>query len=267
VQRALADVRSRRRRTALLATSFSLAVIAAVGAGLGTTVHQDSLDVVPAGGAHLVGTPAPARPGSTAGSSTARPVARANAAPVPTSTPAVPPVVIGSARPESSTQPAASPRPGYRRRPPVERTTDQSYVDAEQGRGGLHEGGCVAAAWCATVTAASTSDAVTFRLTVCRDRSAGDGRLWFDTNQEIDISVRAAGENGREVWRWSSGQRFRDGEHDVAVPTGGCIVWSMAWDGVLDSGADLPSGDYVVTGRSLSAELGSAAPEADFTVA
>jgi hypothetical protein len=265
VQQALADVRARRRRSALTATALSVAVLTAVGAGVSGTARRDSLDVVPAGPLPVASaTPVPDGGGAPAAALAAHGDAGRPDAPAPTSTPGLP--VIGRPRPESSTQPAASPRPGYRRRPQVTREVEQTYVDAEQGKGGLHSGGCVAAAWCASVTAERSAGAIVFRVVVCRDNTVPDSRLFFDADDEIDVIVRADGDQGREVWRWSAGQRFREREHDVAVPSGACAVWSMTWDAVLDSGDDLPSGDYVVTGRSRSAELASAEPEYSLTV-
>lgn len=271
VQHALALVRRRRRRTAVLTTTLTVAALTAVSAGLTLPAHRAAIHVAPTDGlGGDTGTePTPASTQRPRSGERGAPRAPLAAAPAPTAstTPVGPPgVIVTTARPSPTTQPASSPRPGYRKRPSVRRMTQSSYVDPS-GREARVNGGCVAAnAWCSSVQATQSGPSTfELRLSVCRDTTARDSYLAFDSTAEIDISIRSK-DTDREVWRWAAGQTFPPREHEVAVPAGACVVWTMTWDGVLDSGDDIPRGDYEVAGRIFAAETADERPRFPFTV-
>ena len=263
-ERALGRVRARRRRSAVLASSFVVVAVATgvvVSAGAGG--QSDSIGLVSDDKRPLVesSSPSPSMPAVASS-----PGPRATAAVTPTShpdpapSPIVSPPAIGSPEPDRSTRPAPAPRPGYRRRPAVHRVTEQGVVHPNQG----HVGGCVGAPeWCAVVGATSKDEGLHFRFIVCRETKSG-ARLTFETDAEMDVAVRDAA--GREIWRWSAGQAFRKVAHDLDVPAGACVIWSMTWDAVLDSGKPIPRGEYELVGSSLATETRLLRADSSFTV-
>ena len=264
VESALGRVHARRRRTALLSSSAVVALALAVGAGADLPGRRDALDIAPTTGlAEQVASadPTPSAAGVSSGRSAAPTAGPRTAAPLPTPTVGIPPGA-GSPEPQPSTQPAQPPARGYRRRPPVTRSVEQSQqVQASEGTGSVRSSGCVTLSWCAAVNASTSGRTITLTLRVCRDRTSQPASLHFDSQQELDLSIRRDSASGPEVWRWSAGQRFRADEHWVDVAGGYCARWSLTWDGVLDTGERIPAGDYLVVGRSLAAEVAELRPD------
>ena len=156
VEVALREVHRRRRRTALLGTSTTAAVVALAVALGAAPLGQDALEVTPT----EIG-PAPSTDSATTGDASADTdstqqafappptSSEAQRSASPTSSPGIAlPLATASPAPRSSTQAATRPQPGYRRRPPVTRTTKQSYIEPSSGSGRVSEGGCVTSTWC-----------------------------------------------------------------------------------------------------------------------
>lgn len=265
-ERAFGQVQARRRRSAALATTVVVALVTGVAVSAGPA-GRDSISVEPADKRPLVATAPAARPEVNPVTPSPGPrattVVAASARSAPTPSVAVPSAVVAPPDPDESTRPGPAPRPGYRRRPAVRRVTQRGVVNSSEG----HVGGCVGPnPWCAVVGSTSTEEALHFRFIVCRN--AGDSRLSFETEAEMDVAVReyAPDGSGREIWRWSGGQTFRKLEHELAVPSGACVVWSMSWDAVLDSGRRIPPGEYELIGTSLAAETQFLRAESRFRV-
>jgi hypothetical protein len=261
---ALMRVHARRVRSLVGATSATAALVVVAVLTAGGGAASDSL--------RPVEPPAPLSSGKDVSSAAPRvapspppaphdaptdgwaPGPRVRASDVPVDPPTY--LVSSSPRPASTYAPAA--QSGRRRRPAMMREYQQPGVsggDVDSGR--YCSSGWVGDEddWCQILEVAPAGERYRLDYTLCRSSlHTTAARLTYDTVKEADLVVRAG---RREVWRWSAGQSFARRRHTLSADPGGCYTWRVSWDGVLDSGSDIPTGSYTVAATSASSELGS----------
>jgi hypothetical protein len=80
-----------------------------------------------------------------------------------------------------------------------------------------------------------------------RNRSMGTVYVQFDDAQIYDFVVVDAG-TSRVRWQWSDGQAFAQVATEVAFAPDATKSLSVAWNGALSDGTQLPTGSYQARG-------------------
>jgi hypothetical protein len=239
----------RRRRTKALAAGGAGLLTAAAVATISTAVLAPSAVTLEQRGG-FAGQPtalATADP-----SATATPTA-GSASPSPSPSPAgsgSAPNDVTSASPQPSTSSgpgqgaAGDPTPDASaapvQRPPVTRTSEQLTAVCGNENGGVGGGTDLPrpADWCLTASAEGGAGDYALAVVLCRNAS-GPSDLTFRTQQEADFAVARA-KDGRELWRWSTGQSFAEQPHSYRLGETDCLRWTVHWDGDTDAGETQP---------------------------
>ncbi len=92
----------------------------------------------------------------------------------------------------------------------------------------------------------SRGQSVTFQLSV-RNRSQSAQTLWFNTAQQYNFAVVAAG-TGNVVWYWSAGQLFTQGFTSLTFQPGQARLFAVSWNQTNTQGQLVSAGSYEVLG-------------------
>lgn len=144
------------------------------------------------------------------------------------------------AEPSDASEPTPGASAAPAQRPPVSRTSEQLTAVCGNENGGVGGGTELPrpADWCLTASAEGGAGDYTLAVVLCRNAS-GPTDLTFRTQKEADFTVTRA-KDGRELWRWSTGQSFADQPHSYRLAETDCLRWTVHWDGDTDAGETQP---------------------------